>query len=59
MIEDYTDPEFPYWVKEYPCQIECWFEVMNGKVILRTWDLNEIGAVNIYYKNRDTQYWQD
>lgn len=59
MIEDYTDPEFPYRVKEYPCQIECWFEVINGKVILRTWDLNEIGAVNIYYKNRDTQYWQD
>lgn len=56
MIEDYTDPDFPYRVKEYPCQIECWFEVINGKVILRTWDLNEIGAANIYYKNRDTQY---
>lgn len=63
MVEDYTDADFyglfPYRLKEYPCQIECWFEVINGKVILRTWDLNEIGAVNIYYKNQDTQYWQD
>ena len=56
MVEDYTDPEFPSRIKEYPCQIECWFEVINGKVILRTWDLADIGEGNIYYKNRDTQY---
>lgn len=41
-----------FTVDEYPCKVDCWFEVVNGKIIIRTWDLNEvgIGSDNLYYK---------
>ncbi|RKJ04903.1 hypothetical protein D7X87_10065 [bacterium D16-54] len=41
-----------YKVEEYPCKVECWFEVINGKRIIRTWDLSDLGVANIYYQEK-------